>query len=319
MKKIVYTVMAAFAVLMINGCQKSPSEIMDSVDNYVEVGNSYSFIDYTFTLSIVDAANPGSFVENAEVEISGRDADYIFESGGSRDFTPIQGTLFMVANPSYEPTQENPLQFVAKITAPGYLPVIVDASIFKNNPNRYQTVFMVNEANPPAGASRSSSQFPLSGGVLAAEQEVSVFPGAGKLTGGTVTIPAGTKFYDANGSQLTGSSLKANMIHFDSGNSASMACFPGGQVAPLIKMGDDYFPKIGVFPLTFADIYMTVGNNKVKTFSQPINISMTISPGTLNTETGLEIAEGDVLKMFSYSENEGFWKYEMDAEVEIVN
>ncbi|GLB50740.1 hypothetical protein [Neptunitalea lumnitzerae] len=318
MKKI-YILFGLAMALVISGCEKSPQDIIDSSGEYVNIADGFSLINYSMQLNVVDAADYRFPVEDATVTVEGYDADLIFESGGSREFKLTRGQLQLVVNPSFEPEEGNPLNFTVIINAPGYLPVRKEFRMFNTDKEKFVTLPMVNISNPPSGAAVATEQFSLTGGELTTTEIITVNASGDKVMGGSITIPAGTKFYDVNGNQLTGGTLDVQMIHFDGTNDACIAVMPGGGIyKDLISTPDGVFAG-KVFPVSFADVQMFVSGTKVKTFNNPIEIATEIAPDAININTQTTFMVGDELTLSSYDEEKPYLSVEETLVVEEVN
>ncbi|SFU58117.1 hypothetical protein SAMN05216480_10890 [Pustulibacterium marinum] len=314
MKKIKYTIGALMLILFL-GCEKSPLDVVDSVDSYIELSESFNIFEQTMMIDIVDAALPETFPENVTVTITGADADYVFESGGSRDFEVVEGKLYLIVNPSYAPEEGADLEFSVNIEAPGYLPVNMEAYFSAEEEDQFVTIPMVKLDAPPAGVGNSSATFSMTGNALSGNQEVIVLPEGDKETGATVSLPDGVMFYDEDGNTLSGGSVNVSLTHFDSEQESSTNAFPGGFM-PRSVIGPDGTEEEIVFNTAgFASINMNVGGGKVKSFSEPVTVSMSLSSEVYNTDTEANLAAGDVVPIWSYEVETGQWVYEQDATV----
>lgn len=319
MKKIIYTSLAAFAALVINGCEKSPTDIIDSVDSYITIGDNYSLVNYSLNIQVIDGADAYAEIQNVTVTVEGRDAAKVFESGGTRNFQAVKGNILFVISPSDEPEADADIEFNVKISAPGYLPVNVEAFFREGELGQSITIPMVNLSNPPAGVANTTQNFTLTGNQLATAQSVSVLPSGDKATGATVSIPAGTKFYNTNGTQLTGGALEVSLTHFDAEGETSQACFPGGFNPRSVINEEGEEEEVTFLTAGFASIDLTVGGGKVRSFSQPVSVTMTISDTNYNLDTEAPIVAGDHIPVWSYEVETGVWQYEQDAVVQLVN
>jgi hypothetical protein len=130
-----------------------------------------------------------------------------------------------------------------------------------------------------------------------------------------VTIPAGTQLSDKNGTPIVGAKL--NITSFDPYQSDAMAAYPGG----LNVMADasgfiiDGVPQVGDTEINFksagfaAISIVDAQGNKVKNFSNDIEIAMQFAIGTTDGE-GKTVVIGDQVPIWSYDEDVGKWSYE---------
>ena len=152
----------------------------------------------------------------------------------------------------------------------------------------------------------------------------------------TVTIPANTVVTDENGNPVTGN-LKLNLAFFPTNNGSSeitatsaLESFPGGMtvtannfnIADSIAPGDapnsgeDFdFISMGFVALKIQD----ENGNKVKSFSNPIDIEIMVPPTTVNPEGERPVQEGDRIPVWSYNTSNGIWTLEGHSVLGAVN
>ncbi len=315
MKKTIQYIAAALTMTVFLGCEKSPLDVVDSVDSYVGLSESFDIFEQTMMVEIVDANDPQTYPEGMTITVTGQDADLVFESGGSRDFDPVDGKLYLIVNPSYAPEDGADLEFNINIEAPGYLPVNMEAYFSTEEDDQLITIPMVNLENPPTGVANSAATFSLSGGALSGMQEVEVLPEGDKETGATVTLPDGVMFYDEDGNQLAGGAVEVSLTHFDSEQESSTNAFPGGFMPRSVIGPDGSEEEVFFNTAGFASINMNVGGSKVKSFSDPVTVHMTLSDDVYNTDTEAAISVGDVVPIWSYEVETGQWVYEQEATI----
>ena len=139
-----------------------------------------------------------------------------------------------------------------------------------------------------------------------------------------LTIPVDTQFTDKNGNVVKGAKLK--ITSFDPYESNAMAAYPGGlnviadasgfDIAdePQVGNREINFKSAGFVAISIAD----VDGNKVKNFSQDIEIAMQFAIGTKDGE-GKVVAIGDEVPIWSYEEDTGKWSYEKVGIVRDLN
>ncbi|GEK09908.1 hypothetical protein [Pseudoalteromonas peptidolytica] len=128
--------------------------------------------------------------------------------------------------------------------------------------------------------------------------------------GADVTIPAGIVLQDANGNPITGSSISLNVGSADPTSSDAGAVLPeglnAGSAATLAA------------PVGVANVTMTDDNGvKIKKFSNPISITISIPKDTVLASEGRAVQTGDVLGLSSHNEDTGVWTKEENNQVTV--
>ncbi|NUZ10650.1 hypothetical protein HUZ36_07655 [Pseudoalteromonas sp. McH1-7] len=119
--------------------------------------------------------------------------------------------------------------------------------------------------------------------------------------GASAKIPSGVVLQDADGTAISGA-VSLNVSGADSNSSAAALVLPAG-----LNTGNDsgnVLQAIGV-----SNVVMTAANGKkVKKFSSPITVSMSIPAG--KKVNGVEVKTGDMLNLRSHNEDTGVWSAE---------
>jgi hypothetical protein len=215
-------------------CKKSPVDGVSIVINP-------SVMNYTMALSIADAFDGVTRPKNINVSFSGPDAQYIYESGGTKKFIVQNGILGIGLAPTRVPAVGSPVKFNVTISANGYLPVTQQLTISNTQKSQITYIKLINLSKPPAGTQIAQQNVALSGGAVAQatsfdifEDKVNVINSAGGKTldetstndGQTsVVLPAGTTFHyyvyqqtgTATGTSITPQYENVN-IPLDTGN-----------------------------------------------------------------------------------------------------
>lgn len=299
MKKIL---IPALAILFFAGCTNPADEFDLNVDT--------DFMEYTMMVEFINAGDHTEEIEDLTIEIAGPDADAILEASGKKEFQVANGRIVLAVNPSSKPEGDKALNFNIKAEAPGYLPINLPAYFRNDEKEQIITVNMVNLEKTPEGVANETSTATLNSGQLDADKVVTVTPSGNKKTGAEVTLSSGTKFFDADGNELTGNQLEVSLTHFDAEGDPSVNSFPGGfmpesVVGPSGSQEEIFFNTAG-----FASIDMTVDGQVVRQFSQPIDVNVTVDPTVNNLNTGSAIQAGDSIPIWSYDVEEGTWRYE---------
>lgn len=261
------------------------------------------------SLQILDAAG-NDIPENITVEISGPGVDKIYSTVGERALVVNQGIIDFAIDKNETPTPENPIEFAVKVTAPGYVPTVQSYFIRDVNQLQQERIFMVNRAAPPAGVSTASVGINASAEGTADPVTVTTDTGTEVQEKAEITFPAGTQFFDAEGNRITGN-ISAQVAYFDNRSQESLDAFPGGFTAENVRDTEgNILDPVQFETAGFLAINLSAGSEEVRTFSQPIPVSMSINSETLNPETGAPVAAGDVIPLWSLDENTGEWTLE---------
>jgi hypothetical protein len=125
-----------------------------------------------------------------------------------------------------------------------------------------------------------------------------------------VTIPAGTGLKTIDNQPVTGA-LTATVTYHNPIDASSLATFPGGltvQETPsgvALAAGE---PPASFISGGFTSIEIVDANgNEVRNFATPIVVTMTVPRNLGNPETGLPMAAGDVVPLWSYDTDSGKW------------
>lgn len=193
MKRIIPILSILVVSITLSNCKKKP------LDN-VKLNINSDIMKYRGIMDVFDATSTQPIPANAVVTISGRDADYIYDLAGGKDFSIHNGTISFGVSPLQVPTSSNPVIFDVMVSAPGYLPVTQEVRIDGSTKITHAGAAMINIANPPAGMELKQTTIHLSNGVLTQ-------PGIiknGRVTSDsvyyddaitTVVLPKGTSFY----------------------------------------------------------------------------------------------------------------------------
>lgn len=272
------------------------------------------------SITIFDPTNPSSLdgANKVKVELLGKDASKIVSDGGSKtNFPVINGVLQLAVNPLN--TLED-ISFVVKVSGNDYLTTTIPVTIGQNDTLVNISANIINIKDAPVGVNIEESSEALNNGKLNQNFTIKT---DGSSTGETteVEISSDTEFKDENGNVISEpGDLKVRVINFDSQTDESLNSFPGGFSPNEIELENGEIDTEGSFSTAgFTSIDMFIGNKEVKEFSKPITITMDIDKEVVNPNTGEKVKKGDVLPVWSYSKDDGKWKYHCDATVEEKN
>ncbi|MFD2966729.1 hypothetical protein [Sphingobacterium bambusae] len=271
---------------------------------------STEVIQHYATLRVVNSSNAS--VANATITLVSGDTQDIYNLDGRKEFKLAGDLVAFGLDPARTPTAANPVRFRVQIAAPGYTTQIVPVAITDASAG-IETVILTQPANLPDGAAQIVENVPLnSNGSTAAAATVAVASATPGTAGNVeLTIPAGTQFLDAQGNILVGSSVRITITSVDANHEDAITLLPGGSLVAdevVVEGGNTTsgaFASAGV-----VDVKMLVNGVAVKSFSQPIGISMPLNPGFVSPSTNQALSTGHVLQIFSNSDTDRVWTFE---------
>ncbi len=260
-----------------------------------------------------DAQNqPGTF----PVIISGKDADKVVMSDGTRNFKAVDGRLPLGMRSKTTPTLQNPITFTIAADIPGFASVVQSIILADTTASTLQVV-AVELTNPADGVSVAVKDAPLSDGKSTAPITLVAAETPTKTEEATLTIPANTQLLDAQGKAISGGSVSMQMVHYSTTSTESEAAFPGGFVADNVLNQSGQPVAGGVTFVTggFVAIDMKVGNTEVKQFSKPIDVAVELEDNLINPLTGNAVKLGETIPVWSLNDDTGQWREEGTATV----
>jgi hypothetical protein len=263
----------------------------------------------------VNANNTGtSQPGNFDIKVTGKDAALVITPEGQRTFKTRGGFLTLMLQKSAAPSTGHPVQFSLTANVDGFTPVVQNITIVADSTYR-QDINLVEYAKPAEGTSALVKQTTLTAGVATAT--VLTMPATAVTEPAKINITAGTKFLAADGSQITAGNLESKIVYYSTVAAASLKAFPGG-FQPNNIVGENGQPIPGGATFITAGAVaanMKVGNTVVKSFSQPLQVTMPVSSTLVNPNTGTAVKAGDIVPVWSVDENSGQRKFEVNGTV----
>jgi hypothetical protein len=292
--------------IMLTRCTKPTKDFEFSINAKV--------FDQTVGVQFYDPKNPAVPPQNITLTIEGPDAGGVYEISGRKVFTVVDGIISLGIHPSLVPTEDKPVEFVLRASAPGYMSVRQPIKVTKGAAVQMMVISMINIDNPPAGVTVVTENVPLTGGSTTADVNIATTPAPGEPAV-SLAIPQGTSFRDVNGNPINGGSLEITMVGFNTLHAGATNAFPGGYASDDIT--DENGNKIrGLFTTAgFMDVEMSIGGVEVRQFSQPVNMSIGLANGQINPVTGAAFAAGNQIPVWSYNHDNGAWAFEQNATV----
>ncbi|MBD0403435.1 hypothetical protein [Flammeovirga sp. EKP202] len=315
MKKIYYSILTlSITLLIVYACQNPLENIIIPV--------SPKLSTYEVAIKVSDVSNPASLSEEGalEVELLGPDADKILNNAGESTFSAKNGIINLAVNKKYSDIVD-PLRFTVKVSGENYLtttiPVVIDGT--SELMQLYANV--VNIETPPVGVKVEKEVATIVGDGSVTEEIVvstSSDENAEDVEGPSteISIHTGTVFKNAEGEVLHGNELEVQVINFDSNEPSSLESFPGGfSPNSVIDQSGEEVTTGNFVTAGFASIDMFVDGEEVTEFSEPIEVVMKINDDTYNPETNEPIKVGDIVPIWSYSNDDGQWVFHGDGVV----
>jgi hypothetical protein len=190
--KFLLVVAGAMIMTGFENCKKPTENVKLNINNGV-------FTNFVY-VKVRDFDNPNTFPARATVSISGPDADYIYNTAGTKDYVLNKdGTIALAVDPRRVPTEANPLDIIISASSNASLPVSQEILIDGKQKTKNVTLNMVSLSKPPQGYAYETRDFSLTGGVIPGPKTVGSKTTADSVyysdDNTTVVLPAGTDFY----------------------------------------------------------------------------------------------------------------------------
>jgi hypothetical protein len=267
-----------------------------------------------YNADTVSNLRPGGFPAN----ITGLGASFVQLSSGGTNFNVLSSGLLETAlTKDANASKTNPIVFALTANIPGFAPVTQNVAITGSGLTIFP-VKAVEYAHPPVGTTvLAGVTTPLSAGALSSAYTLTTAKTATMNEQATLSFAAGTQMLDANGVALTGTTLTSNIVQFGTGTDASLQALPGGLYAPVAYKNDNTPISGGVNLVTagLLQVNLDASGAAVKKFSKPVAVSVELNNNLVNFATGLAVAVGDKIPVWSMSETTGAWTNEIDATV----
>lgn len=218
----------------------------------------------------------------------------------------IDGIAAFAVNPSYR-NFTNPIDLQVAVYGNGFLTKTVSLTI---NPEDFTTE--INEtvlkiSNVPDGVGVKQQTENLSGGSNTSTISAST-DASSDGTSADVNIPADNIFKDADGNDINSGDLNLQAVYFDGSNDDASRASNNGNVGSLLDENGETSTNVVLAPLATVDVNMFVGGVEVKEFDIPIEIVMDVNEEMINPNTGVKVAEGDEINIYSTSDDSN-WSY----------
>ncbi|MCD6333099.1 MAG: hypothetical protein J7L89_07495, partial [Bacteroidales bacterium] len=269
-------------------------------------------------INFLDAATETLIGEDDDtrikVTIYGKDADWVLDPSGSRfaEYYSSSGYLGLALDPyKAHPTVDNPVSFIAVVDIDGYVSTSLPVRIDSEGIHEYD-LRLVSLINPPDGV--SVTQDPNIGSVTdgVVQEDINISTDSDRAK---ISIDQGTVLLDQDGEPLEGN-LNVDLVYFDPTKEGALEVFPGGMNV-VVKNETGVEENVAFISAGFIalDIKDASGKKASNIKNDQIKIDMKIPSGLINPETGVEVAAGDKIPLWSYDNVDGQWAYEGEIEV----
>jgi hypothetical protein len=298
---------ALFAsVFIVMACGK-----IEDLTKDVELKVDGDIIRIPVSLQFIDPQD--SIAPDVTISFAGADASKLYTTIADRDFQVVSGIIDVAVKKgdAPDPKSGKKLDFtvIAKSKSGKYLRTVRNI-VVSDTGTQFVTIPMVNLDKLPNGVTKATGTVTVGDNGAVALTKVATI-GTEKLE---ITIPAGTKMYDAAGVELKGT-VAVQALRFSGAdteaNSNTLATFPGGfQVNKAVDETGKALAEGSFITAGFIAIDMEVGGKAVKTFSgSGIGVFMDVSAG-IKDDKGVLIKVGDQIPVWSLNETDGSWKKE---------
>lgn len=310
--KFYLPIIVAFLIMACN-----PKSELDKITDSIQINIDTELMKETAFIKVYDIADQGVVPNNAKVEVTSDNAQFVFQQSGKRDLELVNGIVAIGLHPNAF-VDDEPVKIDLLVTADNYLNV--RKSVYLSNKEedagiQSVDVAMVGKSNPPEGISFNELSTELVDGTLENEVELKVLPQEGQDSQINIVLPSGTQFRDRDGKVLNGSNLKVEIGLFDAEKEEAHAGFPGGFDSENIVDENGEVSPGSFITAGFVSLDMSIGGKEVKEFNKPIDVSMSVAENITNPETGEVVREGDIIPVWSYDEQVGDWVYETEGTV----
>jgi len=287
-------------------------EIPENAGSVLEIRAETNIFSHKTFIYVKDLANQNNLngkILKAKITVLNDNRPNIIVSEGGKYGSIIElndGVGAFAVNPSYRDFSE-PINISLEIYGNDYLTKTTTLTI---NPDDFiteinETVLKVSDV--PEGVAIKQQNVALSGGSNTNAVDISTNTSSDD-TSAEVTIPSKNTFKDINGNPINSGNLGVQLVYFDANNDDASRASINGNVNTLIDEDGKTLTNVILSPLATIDVKMSVGSTEVKEFSNPININLDINKNLINPNTGVKVAVGDKISIYSTSDNIN-WKY----------
>ncbi len=298
-------------VVLFSTCKK-PTDGVSLIINLKSLVKAPTLVAFINASGKAGSSLPSSFA----VTIGGPDAELVQTDIGKHNFVVSNGLLAISLSKDAAPSVSKPVTFSINANIPGYAPVSRTITISYDS-LYVQTIPVFDINNPVQGLSSLSATTNLSSNITNISTLLSTILSDASSKPASITIDAGTQFFDISANSINASSLQTNLAYAGLLNNISAILSSAGlQTNNAIGTNGTLINGMVNFKsAALLNINMTAGNTTVKSFSKPLTANLELAKTQTNYTTGKLVVAGDTIPLWSQNENTGQWKYEGVANV----
>ena len=236
--------------------------------------------------------------------------------------TEEAGVATFAMNDANDPTA-TAVNASVRVAADGYLDSNKSIVIEETGAIDLEVPMMSIEGVKPVGtevatATSTSSDGTVVGGINVTAATEASNSSSGQQESVGIEVPASVTMTDADGNAVTGQ-LTTQVAYYDANSPDALEAFPGGFAVTLanpdaVNVGNSASIEDGEVSFlsggfTAVEISNEAGT-KVKSFSNPVPITFTISEDTINPDTNAAVQENELLPVWSFDVDTGKWSFE---------
>lgn len=288
------------------------SSCKNPIDNF-NVHINPAFYDYVVDIELSEIGGDQiSATEPFTIAISGEDAQYVYASNGTKNYSVQNNSIQLILEKDAVPQPGDPLNFTISLESNVYKSKSLDISILEEDYYYTDFIELLNTNKPIIGANVASTTLDLSTGSLTSPQTFNAQSDDGSSE---IALNIGTNvgFLNSQGIGLSGN-LDINIMSFSDTSSLGQEALEALTPTTIILDGTTDDLEQEASP-TFQ-INMTVGGERVTNFQNAgISTRISLPNDMINPNTLVPFSSGDSLGLISYTEGESDWKFENDLEV----
>jgi len=303
-------VLFIYIVSVSSGCK-----LKNPVEGFSVTANA-DFVTAPSTFKIYDISKNGynDALEGLNIEITGKDAAAVYNSGARKIFTINNGMVNLCLRRGTVATLADPLEFNIEIKSDGYLPLIYPVKLKSIEPI-HEVIYLTNTNELPAGSDKTKGNtITDSSGTTTAVTIITLPATEQKAEKATLEIPSGVKMTDKNGSLISGN-ITIDILHFTSSTGASIKSFGKQSDNTILDKNGSTLEETVIIPAGWLNISMFGDGKSVKDFSKPVKALIEIPNNQFNPLTGTIYKPGDVINILSQDKGTNNWVSETQATI----
>lgn len=175
--KFYLPIITAFLIMACN-----PKSELDKITDSIQINIDTELMKETAFIKVYDIADQGVVPNNAKVEVTSNNAQFVFQQSGKRDLELVDGIVAIGLHPNAF-VDDEPVKIDLLITANNYLDV--RRGVYLSNKEedagiQSVDIAMVSKSNPPEGISFNELSTELVNGTLENEVALEVLPQEGQ-------------------------------------------------------------------------------------------------------------------------------------------